>query len=259
MKKKILAILLAVALCLGCGMLSGCGTSQSAATTAPSAAATEEPAATATAMPAPTVEPATVYVTVSDAGSLVEAQQPVSVTDEDGDGTLTVNDALIAAHDSFYPGGAAAGYATEKGQYGLSITKLWGAENGGSYGYYVNNVASLSLADPVAAGDYLTAFSYSDLTNFSDAYSYFDSQTAAVATGADLTLKLTYIGFDASFNPVENPAAGATIMVDGEQTEVVTGDDGTVTLNFAGAGTHVVSAVSDTLTLVPPVCTVTVG
>jgi len=259
MKKKILAILLTAALCLGFGILSGCGTSQSAATTAPSAAATEEPTATATATAAPTAEPATVYVTISDAGSLVVAQQPVAVTDEDGDGTLTVNDALIAAHDSFYPGGAAAGYAAEEGQYGLSITELWGVKNGGSYGYYVNNVASMSLADPVADGDYLTAFAYADLVNFSDAYSYFDSQTATVATGADLTLKLAYVGLDASFNPVENPAAGVTITVDGEQTEYVTGDDGTVTVSFAGAGTHVVSAISDTLTLVPPVCTVTVG
>ena len=72
-------------LCL-CLILSGCGTSQSAATTAPSAAATEEPTATATATAAPTAEPATVYVTISDAGSLVVAQQPVAVTDEDGDG-----------------------------------------------------------------------------------------------------------------------------------------------------------------------------
>lgn len=257
MKKKILAVLLAAALCLGCGILSGCGTSQSAATSEPSATAAEESAATAT--PAPTAEPATVYVTISDAGNLVEAQQPVTVTDEDGDGTLTVNDALIAAHDSLYPGGASAGYATEEGQYGLSITELWGVENGGSYGYYVNNVASMSLTDPIADGDYLTAFSYADLTNYSDVYSYFDSQTATVATGADLTLKLTYLSFDADYNPVENPASGVTITVDGEQTEYVTGSDGTVTISFAGAGTHVVSAVSESLTLVPPVCTVTVG
>jgi len=258
MKEKILAILLAAALCLGFGVLSGCGASKPSATAEPETTAAAQTSET-TAQPSAT-EPAnvTVYVTISDAGKLAAVQMPVAVTDEDADGKLTVNDALIAAH-GVYTGGAAAGYATEEGQYGLSITKLWGVENGGSYGFYVNNVASESLTDPVADGDYLTAFSYSDLSKYSDVYSYFDNQTASVAAGASLTLKLSYVGFDANFKPVVNPAAGAAITIDGQKTEYVTGSDGTVTVSFAAAGNHIISAVSGTETLVPPVCTVTVG
>lgn len=44
------------------------------------------------------------------------------------------------------------GYATDTGDYGLYITKLWGTENGGSYGYCLNNAACMSLTDPVVQG-----------------------------------------------------------------------------------------------------------
>ena len=78
----------------------------------------------------------TVYVTVSN-GTLMLTSRAVSVTDVDGDGALTINDALVLAHDAAYEGGSAAGYASATGTYGLAITKLWGVENGGSYGYYI--------------------------------------------------------------------------------------------------------------------------
>ena len=40
-----------------------------------------------------------IYVTISDEnGELVLAKEPVHVTDADGDGVLTVHDALSAAH-----------------------------------------------------------------------------------------------------------------------------------------------------------------
>ena len=71
-------------------------------------------------------------------GGLELANSEVTVTDIDGDGALTINDALCAAHESYFKGGAAAGYASEMSDYGLMLTKLWGIENGGSYGYYVH-------------------------------------------------------------------------------------------------------------------------
>ena len=78
---------------------------------------------------------AEVYVTIADgSGQLVLAQEAISVTDTDNDGVLTINDALYAAHEAKYDGGAAAGYASSVGQYGLAMDKLWGTENGGSYG-----------------------------------------------------------------------------------------------------------------------------
>ena len=71
-----------------------------------------------------------VYVTISDCNSaLVLTQEPVNVTDIDGDGKLTVNDALYIAHENNYEGGAAAGYKTSVGQFGLGLDVLWGKEN----------------------------------------------------------------------------------------------------------------------------------
>ncbi len=71
-------------------------------------------------------ESAEVTVTIADeAGKLAVAAEKVTVTDIDSDGALTVNDALYAAHEKFYDGGAKAGYATEMSQWGLSLSMLW--------------------------------------------------------------------------------------------------------------------------------------
>ena len=57
-------------------------------------------------------ESVSVWVTVSDAaGAMVLPYACVTVTDVDSDGALTINDALYAAHEAAYPGGAAAGYS----------------------------------------------------------------------------------------------------------------------------------------------------
>ncbi len=195
--------------------------------------------------------PATVYVTISD-GKLDLVRYEVALSDTDGDEKLTINDALYLAHEAAYEGGAEAGYANAETQYGLSLAKLWGVENGGSYGYYVNNVGAFSLADELHDGDNLVAYAYSDLVAWSDAYCYFDkTETAA----GEVTLTLYMVGFDANWMPVELPVAGAVITVDGENTEFVTGEDGTVTFTVS-SDASLISAASDTLTLVPPVCVV---
>ena len=162
----------------------------------------------------------TVYVTLSDgAGHLVMARQPVAVTDLDADGSVTVNDALIAAHDEAYTGGSEAGYASVAGEYGLSITRLWGIENGGSYGYYVNNAMAMSLQDPVADGDRVSAYVYADLTAWSDMYCWFEPETASLKQGETVTLTLSGAGFDADWNPVTLPVEGAELTVNGERIQ----------------------------------------
>ena len=89
---------------------------------------------------------ADVFVTIAGAdGKLAVSQESVTVTDADGDGKLTIDEALTAAHEKFYEGGAEAGYKSSVGQYGLGLDKLWGTENGGSYGYYLNNTMSMGL------------------------------------------------------------------------------------------------------------------
>ncbi len=200
-------------------------------------------------------EAATVSVSITDdTGALVLALETVAITDADSDGALTINDALICAHQA-HPDGAAA-YATADTEYGLSLMKLWGVENGGSYGYYLNDASAWSLLDPVKDGDHVKAFAYTDLTGWSDTYCYFDAAYVETAVGTEVTLTLSAAAYDENFAPVTLPVAGAVIMVDGEMTEIVTDAEGKAVLTFAEAGAYLISADSETINLVDPVCIV---
>ncbi len=202
-------------------------------------------------------EPASISVTVTiaDAGELVLAATPVTVTDIDGDGSLTVNDALICAHTVHYKDGT-DGFKSQGGDYGLYITTLWGNTNGGSYGFYLNDAMCMSLTDAVKQGDSLYAYSYKDLTAWSDAYCYFVAENGE----NEVTLTLKSYGYDENWNTVSLNIAGAAITVDGEQTEYVTDENGKVTIPFGTeAGRHVISATSQDKVLVPPVYAYTVG
>ena len=137
--KKYLALLLALLLCLSFCACGGSKEEPKAETPveAPAEvfAETEQEEESVTADPVPVV----VYVTVADAGVLRVANQALTVMDADGDGAVTADQVLTAAHDAFFEGGAKAGFTFEETEYGMSIIKFWGVENGGSYGYYVNN------------------------------------------------------------------------------------------------------------------------
>ncbi len=200
-----------------------------------------------------------VYVTISDQnGALVLAREEITVTDRDGDGVYTFDEALYAAHASKYEGGA-DGYGSEETAFGLSMTKLWGVENGGGYGYYLNHVSPQSLADPVSKGDELNAFVYTDAELFSDMYCFFDQTHVAVDGDEKLVLTLWSYTYDENWNTVKTPVAGATVTIDGKTTSFVTDANGEVALAFDGAGYCVVSACKDGAVLVPPVCAVAVS
>ena len=202
-------------------------------------------------------EETTVYVTVSN-GAVVLAHSPVSVTDIDGDGKLTINDALALAHDAYYAGGSSAGYASAASEWGLSLTRLWGVENGGSYGYYLNNASAMDLADPVADGDSIYAFVYTDTVGFTDTYCYFDKNTLTAEAGESVTVTLSCAGYDANWQPTTSPLAGAVITVDGKATDAKTDDEGRAVITL-GAGEHVIGAVHDEKNITPPVCLATVS
>lgn len=200
----------------------------------------------------------TVYVTISDGnGKLVLTRAAVSITDADGDNAITINDALYAAHAAHHKDGEDA-YKTVESAWGLSLTKLWGVENGGSYGYYLNNASPMSLADPIKDGDTVQAFIYTDTDTFSDQFCFFDQGTINGKAGDTVSLTLKAAGFDAANNyaPIEIPVSGATITVDGKDSGVKTDEEGKFTLTLSGTGTIVISAISETQTLVPPVCVV---
>ncbi len=210
-------------------------------------------------MAASAAEVPTVTVTIADAeGNLALAQGEIAVTDTDGDGVLSINDALYLAHAAYYAEGA-AGYGAEQTDYGLSMTKLWGCENGSGYGYFINHGSPNSLLDAVTDGDAIAAFVYTDTATFSDTYCFFDVQAADINSGETVTLTLSAASYDANWNPITVPVADAQILIDGSVSTYKTNADGSVTIQLNDGGEHIISAKSDTMLLVPPCCKVTVA
>lgn len=202
----------------------------------------------------------TVNVTISNAGAIATdkdggliAHRPLTVVGK----SITVGDVLTAAHKAWHPNGAAA-YVTEETQYGASITTFWG-EKTSAVGYYVNDVMSMGLTDPVSEGDNVTAYIYTDKENYSDAHAYFNAAAAEAKTGEGVSLTLKKDTFGADYSVIPVPVANAVITVDGEDTANITNSKGVVTLVFNAAGTYVVSARTQDGSIVsPPVCVVTV-
>ena len=199
-----------------------------------------------------------VYVTIAN-GELKIANDEVTVKDLNGDGKFTIDEALYAAHEAYYEGGAAKGYASEMTEYGLSLTKLWGVQNGGSYGYYVNNASAWSLGDEVKAGDFINAFVYQDTKTFSDTYCYFDHNFSDIGGCLYDYYTLYGVYFDENYTAYSAPIADAIITVDGKETNIKTGKDGSVdglSIPFGESGTYIVSAKSESAILVPAALTV---
>ena len=144
----------------------------------------------------------------------------------------TVGELIKTLHKDCFKDGE-AGYATATTQYGDSITKLWGIENGGSYGYYVNGQMAMGLTDPVKAGDRVDIFVYKDAAGFSDKFIYMEA--AAEGTKVNVTVKA--VEFDANWNPVMKELAGAKIYTIGKDGKLVatgaaTNDKGVASLEL---------------------------
>ena len=198
----------------------------------------------------------TVYVTITDKNkNFVVANEAVAVTDIDEDQAITINDALYCAHEKFYSGGAKAGYASSMTTYGLSLDMLWGYKSPDNFGYYNNNASAWNLGDNLKDGDCVYAFVYTDTQNWSDTYSFFGStSTEAIAYGT-VDVVLNCLEFDMeTFTNVEKPVEGATILVNGKDSGVVTDKDGKATVTVASFGDSIISAEKDGVNLVPPIC-----
>lgn len=213
---------------------------------------------------------ATVYVSISSYGGLVEdksgkplALAPVTLTGKD---SYTIDDALRAAHEAYHPDGV-SGYASSYGDWGLSLNKLWG-DTSYNFGYQLNggDVSVWDLGTAVGVGDYVDAYISQSYYPDTEAYTKFDVRSAAIEAGEPLELTLFEAGYDDFYNMVFSACEGAAITANGFATEVVTGADGKATISFDTAGAYIISATKTNIVngatvtaITAPACVVTVA
>lgn len=199
----------------------------------------------------------TVYLTVNNQGTLAQAkdgsvmaEKEVTVTDIDGDGHYTFDEALVAAHDTYYDGGAAAGYDPGSG----FAVKLWGVESTNNL-FFVNGegISSGVTVDEVKAGDSLYASANADQAYYADWYTAFDSGSKTVPTGEEITLNLSgHQGMAYTEEGKANkPVAGASIKDTAGNVYGTTDEEGNIKITFNEPGTYIVTAagtVSDVVT-----------
>lgn len=220
---------------------------------------------------ADTTTDATVYVSISKYGQFVDdkagndvALVPVELT---GKTAYNLDDALEAAHDKYYTGGAAEGYSATDTEFGLALSKLWG-DTSGMFGYQINNgsVTVNNLEQSVKDGDRIDAYINQSSYPNNEGYAYFDVNNTEIQAGQSLNLTLKYAsGYDESWNTVYSPCEGAVITLNGTAQSVTTDAEGKATVTFSKAGEYVVSATktktvgeNDVTAITAPVCKVTV-
>lgn len=190
------------------------------------------------------LEPINITVYYADNGQIVTGKDgtllnyaPVTVTDVNGDGKLTMYDGFACFHDKYHEGGA-AGYEDNNW-----ITKFWSVNTAMvSYGH--NNGWVYSTAEEIADGDSLCLFTYQDQTSWSDLFTYFDSLTGTATANEETTFHVNGYSFFGSGNIggelVHATAApvGATVTATcGDKTLTTTTDDkGEFKLTFPTAG-----------------------
>ena len=198
-------------------------------------------------------DPVDINVTIVNAGEVVVPAEALTVEDADEDGAITVYDALYAAHEEWFEGGAAAGFSVADSGWML---KFWGDESG-AFGYYINNAMAYGITDPVAEGDYLVAYIFADPVTWSDKYATLTGETDDEGI---VTLTLEKEDFDENWNSTFVKLPGATIKVyDSEFAElaedaytVTDNEDGTYTVELTESGDYIFVAYEDT-PIVPPV------
>lgn len=225
-------------------------------------------------------DPIDVNITVSNQGVLAKANdgsamayKEVHVTDADEDGMISVDDALKAAHEEYCPGG----YATEKSDYGISVTKLWGISTYNTLFFVNGKGLESNVADSVInEGDAVYASVNADNINYADWYTYFNKSYKTVDQGEEFSLNIK--GFQGMSGVSASNVTGVDIGIwkNGEFSKIdntVTDKNGNVTLSFDKPGEYIVTAagsIDDTWTdwsgktvsakcpIMAPACVVTV-
>ena len=196
------------------------------------------------------IEPELVYLTISNQGIIAKANdgsimanREVMVSDINGDGKLSFDEALVAAHKTY---NSEDGYVARSGY----VAKLW-SETTGNCLFFTNNVGLTTgvTVDEVKEGDFLVASVNQDNKYYADWYTFFDKKEVEVTANEEFTLNLkgrlgmAYKEEDFLDVALENIEIG--IWEDGEFKEIEgkkTDENGKVTLCFDKPGTYFVTA-----------------
>ena len=206
----------------------------------------------------------TVNLTISDEGKLVKANdgsimawKNITVTDVDGDGKFTFDEALVAAHKL---------YNKENGYLynGSMVTYLWGKDTGGSCMFFKNGMGLESgvTTTTVSAGDDLVASVLSDTTTWSDWFTLFDKKSLEVEVGKEVELTLKgHLGIAwEEADKKDVPLSGIEIC-DTDGTKLgTTAADGKIVFKPAKVGEVIITAsgkVKDA-PIIAPACILTV-
>lgn len=163
--------------------------------------------------------------------------------------TVTILDAMVAAHQKMY----GDDFGKDPGKYliinGGWIQKFWGIETG-AIGYLLNDQSPADLNgtptlcnnSPIKAGDVVTVYQYGDTQYYSDTYLYFiDSQIQQKEPG-EVSLTLMRSGYDANWKPVSSPQENCKVVLtdsNGKKVaEGMTDKDGIVTFKISEAGSY---------------------
>ena len=218
----------------------------------------------------PSILRAKVTMTINNQGVLELIREPVTVLDQDNDGTLTFHDALVTIHNAY-----GKSYIAEDSAFGLFVTTMWDVYTGGSNYFLIDNVplAYSVGTDTVKNGDNLYATNMVDLYGFSDVYTHFGTATKTVTAGEEFDLTLYALAMNwETYNRESVPAgnisvgtysgySGGSYTSLGQKTDA----NGKVTLAFAEPGTYIVSATGNYADaygmespIMPPLCIITV-
>ena len=206
-----------------------------------------------------------VLVSIANKGGVELSFASVTAVDRNGDDAIDIDEVLYAAHDKYYDGGAAAGYASATGDYGAYITKLWGDESG-NFGYFVDNKMSMGLGDKVSGGQHVYAYVNANAYPNNDAYAYFDDADIDALAYVKTTVSLTaQNGYDENWSPRFEGYEKATLKAYTADLKTEVADfkvsslgGGEYSVSFTKAGEYRIVATAENNAIIPAVCKVSV-
>lgn len=192
-----------------------------------------------------------VYFTLSICGELAKDKSgnliALSSLTLSGKDSYTLDDVFKAAHESFYEEGL-SGYETEETKFGLSVKKFF-ADESGKFSYQVNSgsEAVLGPAHQVKSGDIIDFSINESYYPDTESYSAFSESFKDAYTDKPFEIVLNQAGYDENFNMVFSGVEGATILIDGEETDIVTDAFGKASVTIDKTGEYIISAKKEKL------------